>query len=87
MHADGSSPSCTLNPVANPVVFFLNLYEILDSEDVRKTVGTWLSLVERTLGVGEVASSNLVVPTIYLLLIWEFCSRGCLLLSNSVSPR
>ena len=26
-------------------------------------VGTWLSLVERTLGVGEVASSNLVVPT------------------------
>jgi hypothetical protein len=34
--------------------------------DVQKTVvGTWLSLVERTLGVGEVASSNLVVPTIY----------------------
>jgi hypothetical protein len=30
-----------------------------------KQVGTWLSLVERTLGVGEVASSNLVVPTIY----------------------
>src|ERR1700679_3253392 len=29
-------------------------------------VGTWLSLVERTLGVGEVASSNLVVPTIFL---------------------
>ena len=28
-------------------------------------VGTWLSLVERTLGVGEVASSNLVVPTIF----------------------
>ena len=44
---------------------------VLDSEDVRKTVGTWLSLVERTLGVGEVASSNLVVPTIYLLLFWE----------------
>ena len=31
-------------------------------------VGTWLSLVERTLGVGEVASSNLVVPTIYLFI-------------------
>ena len=31
----------------------------------RIKVGTWLSLVERTLGVGEVASSNLVVPTIY----------------------
>jgi hypothetical protein len=30
-----------------------------------RQVGTWLSLVERTLGVGEVASSNLVVPTIY----------------------
>lgn len=30
-------------------------------------VGTWLSLVERTLGVGEVASSNLVVPTTYLI--------------------
>lgn len=30
-------------------------------------VGTWLSLVERTLGVGEVASSNLVVPTNYFL--------------------
>lgn len=26
-------------------------------------VGTWLSLVERTLGVGEVAGSNPVVPT------------------------
>ena len=36
-------------------------------------VGTWLSLVERTLGVGEVASSNLVVPTIYFqsLSVWE----------------
>jgi hypothetical protein len=33
-------------------------------------VGTWLSLVERTLGVGEVASSNLVVPTIFLF--WPF---------------
>ena len=33
--------------------------------DVQTIVGTWLSLVERTLGVGEVASSNLVVPTIY----------------------
>jgi hypothetical protein len=33
-------------------------------------VGTWLSLVERTLGVGEVASSNLVVPTIFP----PFCS-------------
>src|SRR4030088_1326852 len=32
-------------------------------------VGTWLSLVERTLGVGEVASSNLVVPTIYFQLV------------------
>jgi hypothetical protein len=32
--------------------------------DVQTIVGTWLSLVERTLGVGEVASSNLVVPTI-----------------------
>ena len=34
--------------------------------DVPTIVGTWLSLVERTLGVGEVASSNLVVPTIFL---------------------
>jgi hypothetical protein len=33
--------------------------------DVQTIVGTWLSLVERTLGVGEVASSNLVVPTIF----------------------
>src|ERR1700755_3311832 len=32
--------------------------------DCVQRVGTWLSLVERTLGVGEVASSNLVVPTI-----------------------
>ena len=42
-------------------------------EFARNTVGTWLSLVERTLGVGEVASSNLVVPTIYFqsLSIWE----------------
>ena len=34
----------------------------------KSIVGTWLSLVERTLGVGEVASSNLVVPTIYFQL-------------------
>jgi hypothetical protein len=37
--------------------------------DVQTIVGTWLSLVERTLGVGEVASSNLVVPTIYFQLV------------------
>jgi hypothetical protein len=36
--------------------------------DVPTIVGTWLSLVERTLGVGEVASSNLVVPTIYSII-------------------
>jgi hypothetical protein len=36
----------------------------------KSKVGTWLSLVERTLGVGEVASSNLVVPTI--LPFWRF---------------
>jgi hypothetical protein len=35
--------------------------------DAQTIVGTWLSLVERTLGVGEVASSNLVVPTNFLL--------------------
>ena len=35
-----------------------------DERTTSKQVGTWLSLVERTLGVGEVASSNLVVPTI-----------------------
>ncbi len=35
---------------------------------VATQVGTWLSLVERTLGVGEVASSNLVVPTILPIL-------------------
>jgi hypothetical protein len=34
-------------------------------------VGTWLSLVERTLGVGEVASSNLVVPTIFQIAPFE----------------
>jgi hypothetical protein len=34
-------------------------------------VGTWLSLVERTLGVGEVASSNLVVPTIIPIIFNE----------------
>ena len=38
---------------------------ILNAADATQ-VGTWLSLVERTLGVGEVASSNLVVPTILL---------------------
>jgi hypothetical protein len=32
-------------------------------------IDKWLSLVERTLGVGEVASSNLVVPTIYFQLV------------------
>ncbi len=39
--------------------------------DVQTIVGTWLSLVERTLGVGEVASSNLVVPTIHLFSYFE----------------
>ncbi len=61
--------SCTLGDVANPAVFLLDAFAfpecVLRSEDERKTVGTWLSLVERTLGVGEVASSNLVVPTIF----------------------
>jgi hypothetical protein len=38
-------------------------------DDAQAIVGTWLSLVERTLGVGEVASSNLVVPTIYFQLV------------------
>jgi hypothetical protein len=38
-------------------------------------VGTWLSLVERTLGVGEVASSNLVVPTILLNEFSQIISR------------
>ena len=38
-------------------------------------VGTWLSLVERTLGVGEVASSNLVVPTIISFIFNELAAR------------
>jgi hypothetical protein len=38
-------------------------------------VGTWLSLVERTLGVGEVASSNLVVPTIISLIFNELAAK------------
>jgi hypothetical protein len=37
----------------------------------KQRVGTWLSLVERTLGVGEVASSNLVVPTILQIIFFE----------------
>ena len=41
-------------------------------------VGTWLSLVERTLGVGEVASSNLVVPTIYFSLPFQLLTSGTL---------
>ena len=44
--------------------------------DVQPIVGTWLSLVERTLGVGEVASSNLVVPTISLFGLLVKCSRA-----------
>jgi hypothetical protein len=47
--------SCTLRTAIYPAVGRL--------ADVQTIVGTWLSLVERTLGVGEVASSNLVVPT------------------------
>ncbi len=47
--------SCTLITVVYPAVI---------RSGAEKKVGTWLSLVERTLGVGEVASSNLVVPTI-----------------------
>jgi hypothetical protein len=47
--------SCTLKAATYPAVA---------AWPCAKQVGTWLSLVERTLGVGEVASSNLVVPTI-----------------------
>ena len=53
--------SCTLEAAIYPAVARLGGAQII--------VGTWLSLVERTLGVGEVASSNLVVPTIYFQLI------------------
>jgi hypothetical protein len=44
-------------------------------DDAQTIVGTWLSLVERTLGVGEVASSNLVVPTIYFQSL-SYCRYG-----------
>jgi hypothetical protein len=50
--------SCTLNEYENPRAGH-------DCPAHPQQVGTWLSLVERTLGVGEVASSNLVVPTIF----------------------
>jgi hypothetical protein len=50
--------SCTLKTAGYPAVARPGL-------TCKQQVGTWLSLVERTLGVGEVASSNLVVPTIY----------------------
>ena len=46
-------------------------------------VGTWLSLVERTLGVGEVASSNLVVPTIFF---YSKLPAVCMALLFSVIP-
>jgi hypothetical protein len=52
--------SCTLRTAIYPAVARLG--------DAQTIVGTWLSLVERTLGVGEVASSNLVVPTIYSII-------------------
>ena len=48
--------SCTLRSAGYPAVAHPGRRATI--------VGTWLSLVERTLGVGEVASSNLVVPTI-----------------------
>jgi hypothetical protein len=41
---------------------------VLKTCSVVIAIDKWLSLVERTLGVGEVASSNLVVPTIYLFI-------------------
>ena len=53
--------SCTLRTVGYPAVAPPGMTR-------KPIVGTWLSLVERTLGVGEVASSNLVVPTIYFRL-------------------
>ena len=59
----GRRRSCTLRTAIYPAVGRL--------ADVQTIVGTWLSLVERTLGVGEVASSNLVVPTITLFLCFE----------------
>ena len=66
MHRDhGEAWSCTLRGEAYPAVGRL--------ADEQTIVGTWLSLVERTLGVGEVASSNLVVPTIYFqsVRVWK----------------
>ena len=53
--------SCTLRTAGYPAVVLL--------DGVQPIVGTWLSLVERTLGVGEVASSNLVVPTIFFHIV------------------
>jgi hypothetical protein len=42
-------------------------------------VGTWLSLVEHSLGVRGVGSSNLPVPTILLFSpFWKIMSRGSL---------
>ena len=49
-------------------------------------VGTWLSLVERTLGVGEVASSNLVVPTIIFYKLAFPIHNGLTLLPRVCSP-
>ena len=56
--AQNRADSCTLRTARYPAAARLG--------DVQTIVGTWLSLVERTLGVGEVASSNLVVPTIFI---------------------
>ena len=40
--------------------------------DRLRYVGTWLSLVEHSLGVRGVGSSNLPVPTIKINHLWNF---------------
>jgi hypothetical protein len=54
---------------------------------VQTIVGTWLSLVERTLGVGEVASSNLVVPTNLLFFYFEQLTAETILLFRTPHER
>jgi hypothetical protein len=53
----GSNCGSNMGPIRHSAGFF-PIYDVVVAID------KWLSLVERTLGVGEVASSNLVVPTI-----------------------
>jgi hypothetical protein len=60
----------------------LTLLVSVFAAEASATVGTWRSLVARTLGVREVAGSNPVVPTIFIAVNAHLVGKSLWLLDN-----